>query len=109
MLNPEERRFLRSWEEQRKGGRWSYYLLYALGGSVLLFIGISFVASMIRFGLPKNLWAIPVISVTLAVILTVVSWQRNESRFRGLVRREIGATLHPESRQEPAAGERHGE
>lgn len=96
MLTKEERRFLRSWEEQRKGGRWSYYLLYALSGSLILFIGIAFVASMIRFGLPKNLWLIPVISILLAVSLTWLSWKRNEARFRHLVKRELDSAREAE-------------
>lgn len=95
MLSKEERRFLRSWEEQRKGGRWSYYLLYGISGSVVLFIGIAFIFSMIRFGLPAQLWPIPVVSTGLAIMLTWSSWKRNEARFRRLVKREIEASREP--------------
>ncbi|MFM7839516.1 MAG: hypothetical protein ACKO6K_08095 [Chitinophagaceae bacterium] len=89
MLSAEERRFLRSWEEQRKGGKWSYYLLYILGGTVVLTVGVAFLLSIIPFQLPSTLWIIPVISAGLAVLLTVFSWKKNERRFKQLLRREI--------------------
>lgn len=89
MLTNDERRFIRTWEEQRKGGRTSYYLLYIIAGSVVLTIGVAFVLSMVRFSLPKNIWIIPVISLLLTVFLTHVSWTRNERRFKALIRREL--------------------
>jgi uncharacterized membrane protein len=91
MLSKEERRFIRSWEEQRQGGRRAYYLLYIIAGSVILTIGVSFVMAMIRFALPKNLWAIPIISLLIAVFLTHYSWVKNERKFKVLIRRETEA------------------
>ena len=91
MLSKEERRFIRSWEEQRQGGRRAYYLLYIIAGTVILTIGVSFVMAMIRFALPRNLWAIPVISFLIAFFLTHYNWVRNERRFKVLIRRETEA------------------
>lgn len=89
MLTPKERRFLRSWEEQRKGGKRSYYLLYIIAGTIVTSIGVAFVQSMLRFGLPVRLWTIPVISFFVATGLTWYSWKSNEARFKSLIKREM--------------------
>ncbi|HKH59990.1 MAG TPA: hypothetical protein VKA49_04110, partial [Flavitalea sp.] len=35
MLSSSEKRFVRYWQEQRTGGRWSYYALYIAIGTVM--------------------------------------------------------------------------
>jgi hypothetical protein len=47
--------------------------------------------AMIRFALPKNLWAIPIISLLIALFLTHYSWVKNERKFKVLIRRETEA------------------
>jgi peptidoglycan/LPS O-acetylase OafA/YrhL len=89
MLTPKERRFIRSWEEQRKGGKRSYFLLYIIAGTIVTSIGVAFVQSMLRFGLPERLWTIPVISFLVTAGLTWYSWKNNEKRFRELIKREL--------------------
>lgn len=89
MLTPKERRFLRSWEEQRRGGKRAYFLLYMIAGTIVTSIGVAFVQSMFRFGLPVRLWTIPVISFLITILLTWYSWRNNEARFRSLIKREM--------------------
>ncbi len=90
MLTKEERRFLRSWEEQRKGGSVSYYLLYIIAGTIVMTIGVGFVMSMIKFGLPRPLWVIPVISFVLSSLYAAITWRRGEAKFKQLIKREVG-------------------
>ena len=89
MLNTEERRFLRNWEEQRKDGKASYFLLYIIAGTIVMTIGVFFVASMFTFGRPKHLWPIPLISTILMTTYTSMSWKKNEKRWKSLIKREL--------------------
>ena len=89
MLNTEERRFLRNWEEQRKDGKAPYFLLYIIAGTIVMTIGVFFVASMFTFGRPKHLWPIPLISTILMTTYTSLSWKRNEKRWKFLIKREM--------------------
>lgn len=96
MLSTEERRFLRSWEEQRKGGKLSYFLLYILAGFVVMTIGVFFVASMFSFGRPKHLWPVPLASLLIMTSYTWLSWSRSEKKWRSIIKREMGAGAKPE-------------
>jgi len=89
MLNTEERRFLRNWEDQRKDGKGSYFLLYIIAGTIVMTIGVFFVASMIRFGRPKHFWPVPLISLLIMVVYTVTSWNRSEKKWRTIIKREM--------------------
>jgi hypothetical protein len=89
MLNTEERRFLRNWEEQRKDGKTQYFLLYIIAGTIVMTIGVFFVASMFTFGRPKHLWPIPLISTILMTTYTWLSWKKNEKRWKSLIKREL--------------------
>ena len=89
MITTEERRFLRNWEDQRKGGKLSYFLLFIIAGSIVMTIGVFFVASMFSFGRPKHLWPIPLVSITLMTTYTWLSWTRNEKKWRSIIKREI--------------------
>lgn len=89
MLTKEERRFLRSWEEQRKGGQAKYYLLYIPIGTIVGSLGVFFIASIFSVGMPENLLIIPSISFVLVSILTTIGWRKNERKWKMLIRREI--------------------
>ncbi len=92
MITKEERRFLRSWEDQRKGGKLSYFLLYIIAGTIVLTIGVGFVWSMVNFALPKPLWAIPVTSFVLSSAYAALTWSRGEAKFKRLIKREVEAS-----------------
>ena len=91
MLTAAERRFLRYWEEQRKGGRVSYYLLYCLVGTfiiaMLIFIVLIFFMQL-RVSV-FLLWFVPSVSFGLGAILTIFSWYRNQQKWKALIQREI--------------------
>jgi hypothetical protein len=89
MLNTEERRFLRNWEEQRKDGKSQYFLLYIIAGSIVMTIGVFFVASMFTFGRPNKLWPIPLTSIAIMTTYTWLSWKNNEKRWKSLIKREL--------------------
>lgn len=89
MLTKEERRFMRSWEEQRKGGQAKYYLLYIPIGTIVGSLGVFFIASIFSVGMPRNLLIIPAISFVLVSILTTIGWRKNERKWKMLIRREI--------------------
>lgn len=91
MLTKEERRFLRSWEDQRKGGKLSYFLLYIIAGSIVMTIGVGFVWSMVQFSLPKPLWAIPLTSFVLSSLYAGLTWRRGEAKFKRLIKREVSS------------------
>ncbi|SRR6266700_2429758 len=91
MLTSKEKRFIKYWEEQRKGGRWGYFFLYIIVGTLIIGI-LSFVVLLFLLQLllkPLMLWIVPFTSVALAGLLTVMSWQLNEMRFKKIIRREI--------------------
>ncbi|MBL7735228.1 MAG: hypothetical protein JNL51_07210 [Chitinophagaceae bacterium] len=91
MLSPEEKRFVRSWEEQRRGGRWSYYLLYVPVAAFICSLILSiflYLFFQVTLGAPF-LWFVFAGSLTLSLILTLSAWRNNERKFRKIVRREI--------------------
>ncbi|MFT3822314.1 MAG: hypothetical protein QM731_00290 [Chitinophagaceae bacterium] len=89
MLTTKEKRFLKYWEEQRQGGRWSYYALYIFGGTFVATIVIYLVWSMLAPYPIGQLWLIPASGAVIMAAITHFSWQNNEKRFRMIIRREI--------------------
>lgn len=92
-INPDERRFLKHWEEQRKGGKASWVAIYTFGFFILLYMG--FVALGLFSGLPfiKAVWLLLIAGVSFfgAIGLALYWWRRNQQKFRLIVYREIQA------------------
>ncbi|OQP59139.1 hypothetical protein A3860_38535 [Niastella vici] len=88
MLTASEKRFIKSWEDQRKGGRYKYYLLYIIAGTFVAILILSFLAAMVG-GFPSMLKLIIIISFSIVAIATLVSWQLNEKKFKSIIQREI--------------------
>ena len=91
MLSTSEKRFIRYWQEQREGGRWSYYVTYMAVGTFMVTIIIStflFLFLQVVFG-SLTFWMGFLASLAIAVISTLASWSANEKKFRKLIRREI--------------------
>ena|SRR5882724_11448168 len=91
MLTAKEKRFIKYWEEQRKGGRVSYFFLYIIAS--MLIIGLLvFVVLLFGMGLflhPWMFWAVPSFSLFLASALTSSTWYMNDHRFKKIIRREV--------------------
>ena len=91
MLNTKEKRFIRYWEEQRKGGSRSYFLLYIIGG---FFIVTLFIFVILLFFLqiqlePYMLWLVPAVGLLVAALMTWYGWRNNEKKWRRIIRREV--------------------
>jgi uncharacterized membrane protein YdjX (TVP38/TMEM64 family) len=89
VLTATEKRFIKSWEEQRTGGRVKYYLLYIILGTFIATLVISFLTQVLGLGLPENLVYIVISSFCIVTIATILSWQFNEKRFKSIIQREI--------------------
>jgi hypothetical protein len=87
VLTAAEKRFVKSWEEQRQGGRVKYYLLYIIVGTFPAILVLSFLASL--FGAFKKLWITIPLSFVVSIIYTVRTWAANEKKFKAIIQREI--------------------
>ena len=90
-ISQEERRFLRSWEEQREDGKRSYVTTYTIGFFVLYFMagvaaGLFSGLPFIKVGLLLG-WAAG--AVVLAFITARFIWHRQEKKFTAIIRREM--------------------
>ena len=86
-----ERRFLRSWEEQRKGGKKAYVATYTFGLTFLIFH--CFIALGLFLNIPfiRLHWIImiAVSSCILALILSFVIWNIQQKKWRRIITREM--------------------
>lgn len=91
-MTPADRRFMQSWEDQKKGSRFGYYLTYTLGWSVVSFFVIFFLTKLFT-----NLWETGGknliylyigISVVAAILATHLTWTANEKRLHRLTREQ---------------------
>lgn len=89
MLTASEKRFIKSWEEQRQGGRVKYYLLYIVMGTFIGILVMSFLTAVLGLGLPENVIKIVIGSFCIVTISTVFSWWYNEKKFKAIIQREI--------------------
>ena len=92
MLTAKEKRFIQYWEEQRTGGKWKYYLLYIIAGTFVASITLNFLYSMFYLGSgfdPMRIVIISILSFVLVTVFTIITWDRNENKFKSIIRREI--------------------
>ncbi|MHA4845257.1 hypothetical protein ACX0G7_13885 [Flavitalea antarctica] len=90
MITRREKRFIRSWQEQREGGKWAYCLLYTFGGGfIITLISYILILWILQIRVPKPYWMLPVFGVSAALVITLVVWSMNEKRFKTIIRREI--------------------
>lgn len=90
-LSPEERRFLKAWEEQRKGGKAGFVGTYTFGLSVLFYM--AFIAVGLFSGWPflKAHWLV-IMGITAflgALFLSLFLWRVQQRKFSSIVRREL--------------------
>ena len=90
-LSTAERRFLREWELQRSGPKWTYYALNALMWTLIymicLFFGVSYFnlfgkSVYLAFG------TMAIIGVAMAIFTTHLVFTKNQKRFKALIKRE---------------------
>ena len=101
MLTASEKRLVKSWEDQRQGGKVKYYLLYIIVGTFPAVLVLSFLASL--FGAFNKLWITIPLSFIVSIAYTIRTWSANEKRFKAIIQREIhegmlrdeGATAEP--------------
>jgi hypothetical protein len=89
LLTNQEKRFIRYWEDQRKGGKLKYYLLYIIAGTFIASVVLSFLSVMFRVGFPEKIWLIVTASFLIISISTILTWSANEKKFKTIIRREI--------------------
>jgi Fe2+ transport system protein B len=91
LLSASEKRFVRYWEEQRLGGRWSYYTLYIIIGTfigTIIFSTFLFLFFQVVFG-SLSFWVALLTAFLISSVATVYTWGYNEKRFKKIIRREI--------------------
>lgn len=96
MLTAKEKRFIKYWEEQRKGGKRSYLTLYILAGTFIATIIVFFIFAMFGIDFENKLWMIPTIALVSITIISATTWKSNEKKFKHLIRREVGAGMSEE-------------
>ena len=91
MLSTKEKRFIRHWEDQRKGGKWSYLSLYIVIGTFIVTVILSvflLIFLRITFG-SLFFWIVFIGGLSISTALSLYSWYSNEKRLRELIRREV--------------------
>lgn len=92
MLTSAEKRFIKYWEDQRTGGKIKYYLLYILTGTFVASLVILFLYTVIISVFLDWVWGagtIVTLSFVIVTFLTVWSWDKNEKKFKRIIKREI--------------------
>lgn len=89
MLSTKEKRFIKYWEEQRTGGRWSYFALYIPVGTFLCAILTTFLFSMFSMIEVNFFVVVAVVSALLATMISIGAWYNNERKFKKLIHREV--------------------
>ena len=98
MLSTSEKRFIRYWQEQRTGGRWSYYALYIAVGTFIATIILStflFLFLQTIFG-TLGFWIALAVALIISSVATILTWSSNERKFRKIVRREMDKGMENE-------------
>ena len=97
-LSPDERRFLKSWEEQRKGGKASFVGIYTFGLFILFYLAS--IALGLFSGIPfiKLIWLslIGIIALASAFSLSLFLWSWQQKKFSTIVKRELADCMAKE-------------
>jgi len=90
-ITAEERRFLRSWEEQRKGGKKVYVAIYTFGLTLVIFLSSVALGLFLSIPFISLYWltTIGIVSVVGAFGSSVLMWNRQQKKFRRIINREM--------------------
>lgn len=93
-LSPAERRFLRSWEEQRNGGKKSFVAIYTFAYTLVIFLSSVAVALFMNIAFIRKSWLISMAvgSVVAAFVLSNILWSRQQKKWRSIINREMAAS-----------------
>lgn len=91
MLSKQDKRFIRYWEDQRKGGMLSYWLLYSLIGTFIMSL---FVLVFLLLVLQVYFsWFILILVAAgcffITAIISMISWQQNEKRWKNIIHKVV--------------------
>jgi protein-S-isoprenylcysteine O-methyltransferase Ste14 len=91
-ITVEERRFLRHWEDQRRGGKKAYVGIYTFGYFIVIFMmGVAAgLFSGLRFVTIPILSGMALFSLVGAVALSLWQWKHYQKKFRVIISREMG-------------------
>jgi hypothetical protein len=92
-LSPEERRFLKGWEEQRKGGKVSFVGVYTFGLFILFYMLFIVTGLFSGWRFLKAGWLISmgIGAIIAAFLLAQFLWRYQQKKFSSIVRRELAA------------------
>lgn len=90
-LSPEERRFLKNWEEQRKGGKTSFVGVYTFGLFIMFYMGFLAVGLFSGWAFLKASWLIimGICALAGAFLSANLLWIWQQKKFSSIVRREL--------------------
>jgi NhaP-type Na+/H+ and K+/H+ antiporter len=90
-LSPEERRFLKYWEDQRKDGKAGFIGIYTFGLFIMFYMGFLAVGLFSGWPFLKASWLISMAIGALvgAVVAANVLWVRQQKKFSSIIRREL--------------------
>lgn len=92
-LSTAERRFLRGWEEQRKGGKWAYIGTYTFGLTFLIFLCSIALGLFMNLPFIEPFWIsiMAVVAFAGAIILSFIMWDQGQKKFRRIINRETAS------------------
>lgn len=102
LLSSSEKRFVSYWQEQRTGGRWSYYALYIIVGTfiaTIIFSTFLFLFFQAVFG-SAGFWIALAVAFSISAAATVATWSFNEKKFKKIIRREVDSGIEKEDGME---------
>jgi hypothetical protein len=92
MLSISEKKFIRDWQIQKEGPRWKYYLQYIIAWSTVLFLSLFFLLKLIMADRSMGGWTsfyiVLAVAVVLAVLITHLVYQTNETKLQRILQRE---------------------
>lgn len=93
-ISTAERRFLRGWEEQRKGGKGNYVATYTFAYTLVIFLSSVALALFLNIPFIRKTWLISLAagSVAGAFVLSNVMWSRFQKKWRDIIDREVAAS-----------------
>jgi predicted tellurium resistance membrane protein TerC len=102
LLSTSEKRFIRYWQEQRTGGRGSYYALYIIVGTFIAtlilcaFLFLFFKQILRSF----TFWVALSGGLVISCIATIMTWSSNEKKYKRIIRREMDQSALAEEGEE---------
>jgi uncharacterized membrane protein (DUF485 family) len=92
-LSPDERRFIKNWQDQRKDGKASFVGAYTFGLFILFYM--SFIAVGLFGGWPflKVSWLLimGIAAFFAAFLFSNLLWRMNQKKFSRIIQREMAA------------------